>query len=91
MSIKDFEPFLNIVFFQRFEQFARFTRQYLVEGIKRQVDSVVGNAVLREVICSDFLAAVAEANHSFAFRVAFGYSLALMKFIKPASQYSPRL
>lgn len=54
-----FEPFLDIIFFKRFEQVARFAREDFVQGIKRQVNSVVGDAVLREVISSDFLAAVA--------------------------------
>ena len=48
---------------QRIDQFAQgFAGHHLRQLIKRQVDAVIGDAVLREIVGADALAAVAGAD-----------------------------
>ena len=54
-----FESFLSVVSLQGGDKFAHIARHYFVEVVKRQIDSMVGQAVLREIVCADFFAPVA--------------------------------
>src|SRR4051794_35160163 len=43
-----------------------------VKLMKGKTDAVVGNPILREIVCPDLLATIAGSNHAFAFRADGG-------------------
>ena len=64
---------------------------YLIQAVERQIDSMVCNAILREIICPYFLAPVARADHSLSPRVPLSPFFPLEMFVYPASEYPPGL
>ena len=54
-----FEPFLFIVTLQSGDKFAHVARDYFIEVVKRQVDSVVCQTILGEIVRPDFFASIA--------------------------------
>src|SRR5579862_2456473 len=60
---------------ERVDDGLEFAVHYVGELVDRETDTVVGDAVLREVVGADLLAAVAGADHGFAF---FGQSFLLL-------------
>ena len=56
------QSFLSIVFEQRVDHFVELPLQDLVELVEGQSDAVVGESVLREVVCPDALATVTGAD-----------------------------
>ncbi len=63
----------------------------LVELVERQVDAVVGHAVLREVVGADPLAAVAGADEALALGGPLGLLLLQLGIVEAGLQHAERL
>ena len=51
---------------QCIDDFLDIAGHYAVKPIERQVYAMVGNAILRKVVCANFSGAVSGADHGFA-------------------------
>src|ERR1017187_1451306 len=67
---------------QGVEDGIHFAFHHEIELMQRQADAVIADAILREVIGADFLAAVAGAHHALALRAQHSLLLFELQFIE---------
>src|SRR5207247_6039670 len=63
-SIRPTQALLLVKLFKRLKQFRQIARDDRVESIQVQIDAVIGDAVLREIVGANSLAAVAGADQA---------------------------
>ena len=72
---------------QRFDEFIEVAFDEVGEVVERQLDAVVGDAVLREIVGADFFAAFARADLVFADGGVFGVFLGDLAFEQARAQH----
>src|SRR5712692_3472425 len=80
------QPLLLIEILQWLDQFADVAGHDGVELVKSQIDAVIGDAVLREVVGADAIAAVAGADEGAALFGPFLVQFLLLHFVQPAAK-----
>ena len=73
---------------QRVEDGVQPAFHHHVQLMQRQADAVIGDAVLREVVGADLLAAVAGAHHAAALRAERRLLLLQFDFVQPGTQHA---
>src|SRR2546427_457192 len=81
-----FQPLLLVRVPQRLQQLRQVAVDDGIELIKRQVDAVIGEAVLREIVGADTFAAVARADLALALVGADFVKLLLLALEEPAAE-----
>src|SRR5690606_14347989 len=71
---------------QRIDQFIQIAFHDPVELVERQVDTVIGNATLREIIGADTLGTIARTNLAAPRFRPFGFGLLTLHVIKARAQ-----
>ena len=80
------EPALLVIVHQCVRNRVEFSGEDFVEVVRRQVDSMVGDAVLLEVVCSNLLGTSTSAHLSLALLAGFGRLAVLFSLENSASQ-----
>ena len=80
------QPFFAVEFQQRRDKFVEVALHGLIELVQRQVDAVVGHAVLRKVVRANPLAAISRADLQLALRGAGIVQFLRPLFEQPAAQ-----
>src|SRR5437667_11738955 len=86
-----FEFFSLIIGGQRVDNGIELAIHHLVELMQRQADAMVGDAVLREVVRPDLLAAVAGADHGTPLRPYLFLLLLELHLIEARAEHAQRL
>src|SRR4051812_24851404 len=80
------QPLLLIEILERLDHFLHIARRDRVEFVKRQIDAVIGQAILRVVVSADALAAVAGADERAALFGTLVMQVLLLALVEPAAQ-----
>ena len=76
---------------QGFDHIAQVALHDAQEFVKREVDSVVGEAPLRKVVGTDAVRSVATADEAFALGSVFGGTFRAVFFLDTCGQHPQRL
>ena len=87
---RHFHLLIQILQRQRLDDVVEIAVDDFIEAVKGQIDAVVGKTVLREIIRTDFCAAVAGRNHAFAGGILLRRNLCKMFFIQAGLQHFER-
>src|SRR5262249_5220719 len=80
------QPLLLVEILEGLDDVLHVARHDRVELVKRQIDAMIGRAILRVIIGADALAAVARADEGAAFFGALIMERLLLALVKPAAQ-----
>ena len=73
---------------QRLDERLQLAFHHLIQLMQREADAVIRNAILREIIGADLLAAVAGAHHAAPLRADFFLLLLELHLVEPRTQHA---
>src|SRR5579863_4526183 len=76
---------------QRFNKGLEFALHHLVQLMHGEADAVIGDAILREVVSADLLAAIAGSHHAAPLRANFFLLLFEFELVQPRAQHAQTL
>ena len=73
---------------ERFDDRVQLAVHHEIQLMQREPDAVIGDAILREVVGADLLAAVARAHHAAALGAQRGLLLLQLHLVEPRTQHA---